>query len=78
MPRVICPIRISAERWEPFYRGLIQSLQATSLDGRTVQLPATALRPFVDSNGVDGIFMIDFSDSGKLIALHRVALRPTG
>lgn len=78
MPRVICPIRISAERWEPFYRGEVQRLQTTTIDGRTVQMPAAALRPFVEANGVEGIFVIDFSDAGKLVGIQRLRLPARG
>lgn len=77
MPRVICPIRIAAERWQPFYRGELRSLQTTALDGRTVRIPASAMRPFIENDGISGVFIIDFDERGKLIAVTRAPTRPT-
>ncbi len=78
MPRVICPITLSAERWLPYYQGAVRALVVRSLDGRSVQLPAHALRPFVDHDGLHGIFIVDFDESGRLQGLQRLPLPTRG
>lgn len=74
MPRVICPIALSADRWLPFYRGELRALLVRSLDGRSVQLPAASLQRFVDMDGLNGIFVVDFTDGGKLVRIERLAI----
>jgi hypothetical protein len=67
---------ISAERFLAYYRGAARNVVATAFDGRRVQFPADALRPFLSREGVRGEFLLEFDANNKLVALRKVADLP--
>jgi uncharacterized protein YqjF (DUF2071 family) len=42
------------------------------MDGRSIQFPANVLRQFVTSEGVQGIFEMEFDADNKFVGLRRV------
>ena len=64
---------ISADRFLAYYRGTARAVLATTVDGRRVQFPANALRPFLSHEGVRGEFLLEFDADNKFIALHKLA-----
>jgi len=73
MACVVLDISLPADRLQALYRGQANRVQVTSRDGRRVNLPAHHLRPFVTHAGVHGSFELEFDDSGRLLALRRLA-----
>lgn len=73
--KVRVPIRLSADEYLKYYRGAARNVFARDLEGRTVQFPANLLQKFVSEDGIDGVFEIAFTPSGKLISIHRVITR---
>ncbi|UCL85329.1 DUF2835 domain-containing protein [Pseudomonas sp. HS-18] len=73
MACVVLDISLSADRLQALYRGHANRVQVSSRDGRQVNLPAHYLRPFVTYSGVHGSFELEFDDSGRLLALRRLA-----
>jgi hypothetical protein len=73
MERIRLPIRISPEKWTDYYRGEIQSVIATALDGRTIQLRAHHLRPFVTQDGILGLFEIQLDAHRRLVSIRKIA-----
>jgi len=69
---IIIRLNISAEQFQRHYRG-VPNVQATAVDGRTVVLPAKALRPHVTRDGVHGTFAFRISHTGKLLSVERRA-----
>ncbi|WP_317928690.1 DUF2835 family protein [Halioxenophilus sp. WMMB6] len=59
-------IAISREELLILYRRGSAVVNARALDGRRVQFPATALRPWVDHWGVRGNFRIYFDQNNRL------------
>ena len=55
-----------------YYRNEANAVLVQADDGRRVQLPASALRPFVDRAGVYGRFTMTIDDNNKLIDIRRV------
>lgn len=45
---------------------------ARSLDGRTVRFPASRLRPFMTTTGIQGRFTISFDDQHKFLEMRRL------
>ncbi len=54
-----------------FYTGSKNRVQVTALDGKTINLPWSALQPFFSTSGVQGQFIITYDCDGKLISLVR-------
>ncbi|MBB4868007.1 hypothetical protein HNP46_006926 [Pseudomonas nitritireducens] len=73
MARVVLDISLPADRLQALYRGQANRIQVLSRDGRQVNLPAHHLRPFVTHSGIQGCFELEFDDSGRLLALRRLA-----
>lgn len=73
MPKMIFSLAISAEQYQRYYRGSVNSVVARAEDGRTLKFPAQQLRQFVDHGGVHGRFCIECDDNYKLISLTRLS-----
>lgn len=72
MPSLHLELHIGPDELLAYYRGAARSVHATTLDGRTVNFPASALQRHVMSDGVQGRFRLDFDDHHKFIGLERV------
>lgn len=71
--RIILDLHISAAEYLRYYSGSASRVVATSIDGRTVQLPANILQKVVGHDGIHGRFAIIFSEAGKFEAIERIA-----
>ncbi len=72
MPSVVLPVSLSKDKWLRFYRGEIKTVQATSMDGRSIRLPAGVFQPFVTENGVLGVFRVTFDDQNRFLRIERL------
>ena len=73
MQKVTVRLNISPERFQAYYQGVVESVVATTSDGRSVQFPARVLRPFLSYQGVEGTFEITFDANLKFQAIRRAA-----
>ena len=64
-------LNIPAAQIQLYYRGLASAVSVISDQGKSVQIPASILRPFVCSTGVSGRFVLEHSN-GKLVSLNRL------
>ena len=62
---------ISAAAYQRMYRGTAQHVLAEDLQGRRIRFPASALRPFVTHNGVNGLFVLRVDARNRLIDIRR-------
>jgi hypothetical protein len=65
-------VSIPAEEYLAYYKGTARWIQVTSSNGKRVRFPASALRPFVDELGVEGLFEMTVDENSKLIDLRRL------
>lgn len=65
-------INIPAEQILAYYQGAARQVSVVADDGRRVEFPAEKLRPFLDHQGVHGVFELEFDDKHRFVALHRV------
>jgi hypothetical protein len=72
MQEITFKLNIPTERYMRYYRGQARAVVVKGFDGRTVQFPADALRPFVTHNGVSGIFVIRFDQNNKLVGIEKI------
>jgi uncharacterized protein YqjF (DUF2071 family) len=72
MQHVIIRLSLSRDRVMEHYRGQAHRVQTMSVDGRTVEFPATLLRQFVSEEGVHGVFEICFDANNKLVSMRRM------
>jgi len=77
MQRVTVRLNISPERFQAYYQGVVDSVVATTHDGRTVKFPARVLRTFLTYQGVQGTFEITFDAKLKFQAIRRAGLSPS-
>ncbi|MCW5785244.1 MAG: DUF2835 domain-containing protein [Nitrospirales bacterium] len=70
MQTVTVRLKISSERFQAYYQGVVESVVAQSIDGRTIQFPARVLRPFVSHQGIQGTFEITFDASLKFHSIR--------
>ena len=66
-------LSISAEKFLQYYSGSVKAVSAIALDGRRVEFPASALRPHVEHDGIQGLFNLQFGPDHKLIGLTRIS-----
>ena len=71
--RVRFALNISQDVLLSYYQGMARAVAVKSLDGRGIQFPANALRPFVTSDGVRGIFEVTFDENNKLVDMQRIS-----
>jgi len=69
-------IRISAEDYLRYYKGQAKQVIVNAHDGRRVQFPAGWLQPFVTHTGIQGLFVLRFDGSNKLIGLEKTGELP--
>jgi hypothetical protein len=72
MQQVRFRVAIPARRFEDYYRGAARHVLVRAEDGRSIQLPASLLRPFLDHQGVYGEFLICFDENHKLVDIRRL------
>jgi len=67
----IVPLDISADEYRRLYSGAARTVVARDLQGRRLQFPASALRPFVSRTGVQGVFIIRVDGDNRLLGIER-------
>jgi urease beta subunit len=72
MNRIRVRLDIPAEDCLRYYRGSARQVLATALDGRRVQFPASALRPFVTREGIRGVYELRFDAHHRLLGVEAV------
>lgn len=65
-------LRISAEQYLDYYRGIARHVIARSHAGETVQFPASLLQRFVSNEGINGEFALTCDDDHKSARLERL------
>jgi hypothetical protein len=70
--QLVIDIRISTEEYLKYYKTPSAAVSTRSRDGRSVKFPANILQPFVSHAGIEGSFIIEFSDEGKFIAVAKL------
>lgn len=73
MPELILDIAIPADRLLALYQGRANRVQVRSRDGRSVNLPAHHLRPFIGRDGIHGSFRLVYEADGTLLRLEPLA-----
>lgn len=72
MPSLVLDIALPAERFLAVYQGRANRVMLFSRDGRKVSLPAYHLKPFLRHDGINGVFELEFSLNGELLALRQL------
>ena len=67
----ILALDIDAEAYRRLYAGQARDVVARTTNGQNIRFPASALRRFVDHDGIRGIFEIEVTADNRLLALRR-------
>jgi hypothetical protein len=65
-------LNIPPEQFQRLYEGVAKTVNARSIDGKSVRFPANILRPFVTHAGVVGTFAIHFSDENRFQNIEKI------
>ncbi len=65
MKRFEFQLRISAERYLDYYRGIARQVVVRWPDGVTIQFPASPLKPFITPAWLRGGFVLTSDDQNK-------------
>jgi hypothetical protein len=66
-------LNLSPEQYLSYYQGHARRVSLIADDGRRVEFPANALRPFVSQQGVQGDFELLIDDNNRLLNIKRLA-----
>ena len=66
-------LRITPEAYLDYYRGLARFVVVESNSGQTLKFPASFLRNFVSSAGIEGNFVLVCDANNKCVDLQRLA-----
>lgn len=64
-------LHISAEQYLDYYRGTAKFVIARTVEGQTVQFPASLLQRFISQDGVHGNFELICDDRHKVVELRK-------
>ena len=62
---------LSPEQYMAYYRGHAQNVSVLTEEGMRIEFPAARLRPYLNHNGINGRFEIEFDDQYRFIAIKR-------
>jgi hypothetical protein len=65
-------VRITPRELLRYYAGRAATVSVPANGGSRVRFPASALRPFVEAGGVDGLFELEVDEGNRLVALRRL------
>ena len=65
-------INIPAEQILAYYQGIARQVSIIAYDGRRIEFPAEKLRPYLDHQGIRGVFELEFDGNHRFVALHRI------
>ncbi len=66
-------LNLTADRYLGHYQGHAKNVSVVAEDGRRIEFPANALRPFVTKSGVQGRFELLIDDDNRLQRLDRLS-----
>ncbi len=64
-------MQISREEYLQHYAGEASFIQFRSEDGKRIQFPASAIKPLITHQGINGYFLIKFDKNHKLVELKK-------
>ncbi|GEK74049.1 DUF2835 domain-containing protein [Halomonas halophila] len=73
MPTIDIALSLTPAACLAHYEGRAGVVHTRSLDGRSVQFPAEALRRVVARDGVNGVFRLYFSPEGRFEGILRLS-----
>lgn len=75
MKRFQFHLEISSEEFLDYYRGTAKQVLVRMDNGRSVQFPASLLKQFVTSGGIEGDFVLTCDDDFKNADLRRLPVK---
>ena len=72
MPQIEFSIKITPSELEKYYAGVAKVVSVVAASGQRLQFPANLMLPHVTHSGINGHFILDYTNNGKAIKLSRV------
>lgn len=68
-------MKINSEEYERYYSGSVRNIIVQTHQGVRIQFPASAVRAFITTKGVQGDFVIEMDSNNKLLSLQLLEKR---
>lgn len=65
-------LSISAEEYLRYYQGEVLNVAVSTHQGVQLRFPASALRPYITQDGINGQFVLFTDANNKMIELRRI------
>ncbi len=66
-------LNISYEQYLRVYQGSASNVSVVSEDGRRIAFPARNIQPFLDKQGIEGLFEMEISPENKFIRINKLS-----
>lgn len=63
---------LTYDQFLSFYQGQAQQVIVRDEQGKTIAMPASHFRPYVDTLGVRGRFRLQLEKNGKFVSLEKI------
>ncbi len=64
---------LTAQECREYYQGLYTSVKVISDVGKSLQFPASFLRPYMTNSGIKGRFSLCLDSNNKFISLDKIS-----
>lgn len=65
-------LSVTREQALRYYEGNARVVSVVAKNGQRIQFPAENIRPFINENGVEGHFSIQYDNNHKLIEIKQI------
>ena len=65
-------LNLSYQKFLAVYEGHAQYVVTQAIDGRTIRFPADILKPYLTREGIQGSFIINFTENNKFHSIKRL------
>ncbi len=72
MPQARFRLQLSNEQYLAYYSGHARNISVISEEGRRIEFPAEKLRPYITHTGVQGVFVLEYTEQGRFRSLQQL------
>lgn len=65
-------LSISPDDYKAFYEGVARHVQVVTHSGIRLRFPASVLRQFLTTSGIQGSFELEVDQNNKFVSIHRL------
>ncbi len=66
-------LSISPDNYAAYYEGAARNVQVVTLGGIKLRFPASVLRQFLTTSGIQGAFELEVDQNNKFVSIRRLS-----